>query len=279
MQAKHTLIFLSLLPLIALSRAALADEVTPLDRFWASAGVYDSDNDLDIRIDGEDDVQGSDVDFQRDFGFDEKERATTYDAGFTLANRHQFAVSGHRYSSSSEGFLQTSLDIDDQDFVIDATFEGDLDIDIMSVGYTYFFHSNEKSAFGVGIGGVRYAIDAGLFATGEVDDGDGGVATVVGEVSKSESAWAPMLRAQYSHMLGEKWRLNAEIAGVKKSNGSVKGDAIDGSVSLDFFPWEHFGLSLRYNYNDVNLDYSKSSYRGRLDLKNQGPALLAIVRF
>ncbi|RZA28631.1 MAG: hypothetical protein EOP02_06835 [Proteobacteria bacterium] len=279
MQSKRSLTLLSLFSLLFLAQHAAAEELTPLDRFWVGAGVYDSDNDLDIRIDGEDLVDGTEVNFQRDFGFDEKELATTVDAGFTLANRHQFTVSGHRYSSSASRTLDETYDVDDQQFVVDADFDGDLDISIMSVGYTYFFHSNERSAFGVGLGGVRYAIDADMVAAGVVDDGEGGVTVVSADVSKSESAWAPMLRVQYSQMLGDQWRLHVELAGVKKSNGSVQGDAIDASVSVDYFPWEHFGFSLRYNYNDVDLDYTKSSYNGRLNLKNQGPSLLAIVRF
>lgn len=274
-----TLLSISLLPMLGFSQTAKADELTPLDRFWIGAGAYNSDNDLDLRIDGEDLVNGTDVDAQRDFGFDEKETAKTFDAGFTLANRHQFSFSGHRYESTASRTLDQEFDIDDQTFAIDAAFDGGLEISILSAGYTYFFHSTERSAFGVGLGGVRYSIDAELLAAGLVDDGEGGEQEVNAEVRKSESAWAPMIRAQYSRVLGEKWRFNAEIAGVKKSNGSIKGDAIDASVAVDYFPWDHFGFSLRYNYNDVDLDYAKSSYRGRMSLTNQGPSLLAIVRF
>lgn len=259
--------------------AAFAQDLAPLDRYWLGLGGYSSDNDLDIRIDGEDGVAGSNVDFQRDLGFDERETAFAYDLGFTLADRHQLAVTGHRYSSEAGRTLSRELDIDDEIYAVDAVFAGEMDIDLTSVSYTWFFHSNERSAFGVGLGGVHYALDADLAASAVADDGEGGeVVTTVGK-RIDESAWAPMIRAQYSQVIDDHWRFNVELAGVRKSGGSVSGDAVDASASIDYFPWKHFGFSLKYNYNDVSLKYKKTSYRGKLDLVNQGPQLLAVVKF
>ena len=276
---KRSLRALTLLCVSLASATASADGLAPLDRFWLAAGVYASDNDLDVRLDGSDVVAGSDVDFQRDFGFSEKESANTFDAGFTLANRHQFGLSGHRYSSQASRVLQQGFDVDDQDFVVDATFNGDLELRIVSAGYTYFPHSTETSAFGIGLGGVQYAIDMQLAAAGEVSDGQGGLTPIQARVDKTESAWAPMLRAQYSQMLGQQWRWSVELAGVKKNSGSVQGNAVDARIGLDYFPWRQLGFSLRYSYNDVDLDYAKDSYRGAFRLRNRGPALLAVLRF
>lgn len=267
------------LALALVGHSALAADVAPLDVFWIGAGVYESRNDLDIRLDGRDLAAGTNVNLQRDFGFDNRENAASFEAGFTVANRHQIAASMHRYDSSSTRTLTNTFDIDDQQFAVDAAFAGTLDVRTTTVGYTYFFHSTESSAFGVGIGGVRYGVEAQLSAIGQLDDGSGQPELISANVRKSEDVWAPLLRAQYSRMLGERWRLGLELAGVKKSGGSVQGDALDAIAGVDYFPWQNVGLSLRYNYNNVSLEYDKVSYLGTLDLKNRGPSINALIRF
>ena len=57
------------------------------------------------------------------------------------------------------------------------------------------------------------------------------------------------------------------------------GEAIDFGAKVDYFPWEQFGFSLRYNYNDIKLDFNKSHFKGGIDIRNSGPQLMATLRF
>lgn len=95
----------------------------------------------------------------------------------------------------------------------------------------------------------------------------------------SEDAWAPMLRAEYAHVLSARWRWGASLAYTRKNGGNVAGDAMDAQVELEYFPWERFGFSLRYNYNHVDLDFTRSRFDGNLNLDNRGPQLLGKLRF
>ena len=259
--------------------AAYAADLQPLDKYWLGAGVYQSNNGLVIRVDGEDQVNGTAVSLQDDLGFSDNELATLYKMGATLGGKHQIAVVGHRYGSHSSKVLSTELDINDELYQVDAAFEGDMDIDVISTSYTWFFKQDENSAFGVGLGLVFYSIDLDLAAEATVEVSEGGSKTVTAETHLGESAPLPMVRMQYSRVLNDHWRLNLELAGVWKSSGSVTGDAIDASVSVDYFPWDHFGFTFRYNYDNINLEYNKSSFRGTLDLRNRGPQLMAVVKF
>ena len=265
---------------VLLAPAALAEDLQPLDKYWFGIGVYQSDNGLDIRVDGQDIVTGTDVSFQDDLGFDGHETSLVYDLGATFAERHQLSITGHRYKDSASKILDRDLDINDHVYEVDAQFHGTKDIDVVSAAYTWFFHRDERSAFGVGLGATYYSIGLGLSAEATVS-GEGGQTTATVEDDWSEAAWLPMMRLQYSQVLNDQWRFNVELAGVRKSEGSsrVSGKARDASVSVDYFPWKNVGFTLKYNYDDIDLRYNHSRYRGTMRLINQGPQLMATFKF
>jgi hypothetical protein len=102
---------------------------------------------------------------------------------------------------------------------------------------------------------------------------------VTAEERLDEDAWAPMLRVEYHRSLGEYWRMGGQISCVKKSGDDTSGGAVDTNVHLESFPWENFGFGLRYNYDDVDLDFDRSGFAGELNFKNRGPQIVATVRF
>lgn len=275
---------LSLLPVSLLlgcmaPMAVSAQALTPLDRYWVAVGVYHSDNNLNIRVDGEDTVEGTNVSFQEDLGLGDEELAFVYDVGVTLGRNHQIAVTGHRYDNSAHNTLERELDINDESYAVGAAFKGNMEVETTAVSYTWFlFRNDEHTAFGLGLGAVHYSLGVDLAATATVDN-EGVPGTVEVGMDFHDSAWLPMVRAQYTRVINDQWRWNVELAGVRKGSGSVTGRAVDASVSVDYFPWKNFGFTLQYSYDDIRLDYEKSNYRGKLDLINQGPQIKAVVKF
>lgn len=73
--------------------------------------------------------------------------------------------------------------------------------------------------------------------------------------------------------------MDAALAYTRKGSGNVTGEALDAQVELEYFPWEHLGFSLRYNYNDVDLDFGRTRFDGNINLNNRGPQLLGTFRF
>lgn len=279
MRRSRTILAVALAAACLAPLAASSQELTPLDRYWLGVGLYHSDNNLSIRVDGEDTVAGTNVNFQEDFGLGDEELAFVYDLGLTLGRNHQIAVTGHRYSNHAKNTLDRDLDINDELYAVGAAFEGDMEVETTSVAYTWFlFRNNEHTAFGMGLGAVRYSLDLDLAATAVVDV-EGVPGTVDVGMEFNDAAWLPMVRAQYTRVINDQWRFNLELAGVRKGTGSVTGRAVDASVSVEYFPWEHFGFNLKYSYDDIRLDYEKANYRGKLDLINQGPQLMAVLRF
>ena len=272
----HRPVVLCLLLAGASSTVAAQDALPAVDRFHIGAGRYWADHDLDTRWDASDGSLGTHVNFQRDLGFVDRQDALAWSIGGSLGEerRHAFEAFGYDYDDDTVRLLDRTLLIGDNAYPVDAAFTGRLDLKITGVSYTWFFLQNGRRAAGVGLGAMRYDIEADLDAT----------ATVVGSPvayanDLSEAEWAPMLRAEYAQSLSAHWRWGVSLAYTRKNSGNVTGDALDAQVELEYFPWEHFGFSLRYNYNDVDLDFERFRFDGNLNLNNRGPQLLGKLRF
>jgi len=248
--------------------------VEPVDRIKISAGSYVIDHDVDLRWDSPDAGTGSNVNFHRDLGFDDSRSDLFWSVDGVVGGRHKLSAFGYGYDSGGQRVLDRDLMIDDSRFPVDAAFSGDMDVSIAGAAYTWLFHRNDRSAAGVGIGAVRYDVSADLAAALATGEG-----LVTAEERFDERAWAPMLRVEYHRSLGERWRMGGQVSYVRKPGGDTSGHAMDANVHLEYFPWQHVGFGLRYNYNDIDLDFDRRRFTGGLNLKNRGPQVAAILRF
>jgi hypothetical protein len=253
-----------------------AGAVEPVDRFFVSVGAYKADNDVKLRWDpSSGDIPGTHVSVKRDLGLPLGRTEPFFEIGGTIGRHHQLKAFHYGYDARKSKILDKTLIIGDDVYHESAVFDGDLDISLLGTSYTWLFHHNEVSAFGVGLGAIRYKVGANLAATLSNDDGS----TETASGSISEAQWAPLLRAEYAHSLGEHWRIGFDAAYVRKSGSKVSGSATDFNAKVEYFPWEHFGFALRYNYNDINLEFDRKAFRGKIDINNRGPQLVATYRF
>lgn len=274
---KFLMMFSVLTPVPAV---AIAADIEPVDRFFASAGVYHSSNDVKLRWQPSSGVSaGSHVDLKRDLGVDTDGTDPFFEIGGSFGHgehghRHKFEAFRYGYDGMSSLTLDGNYVIGDDTYVEGADFEGDLDVKMTGLSYTWFFHNRNGSAFGIGVGAIRYDISASFAAAALVNED---IEAVYGSVS--EAAWVPQIHAEYAKSLSRSWRIGLDASYVKKSGGSIEGDAIDLGAKVDYMPWKHLGFSLRYNYNDVELDFKKSRFTGDIDVKSRGPQLMATYRF
>lgn len=259
---------------------AQAETIAPVDTFFVSAGVYSGNNDMNLRwhpTSGS--PPGAHLDFKNDLGFDLDGTEPVFEIGGSFGhghkgNRHQLKAFRYGHDGHASMTLTDDYQIGDDLYVEGAAFEGDLDVDMLGLSYTWFFHHNRSSAFGVGLGAIRYDISASFAATAVVDQNIEAVHSSI-----SESAWVPEIHAEYVKSLSDQWRIAVDASYIKKSGGRISGNAVDLGARVDYFPWQHFGFSLGYNYNDLSLDLDKQRFTGGADIKSHGPQLVATYRF
>lgn len=264
-----------LLALPMLAGITDAGAVEPVDRFYASLGAYKADNDIKLRWDpSSGETQGTHVSVKRDFSMPLDSTEPFFEIGGTIGRRHRLKAFHYGYDSEGSRILERDLIIGDDVYSATAAFEGDIDISLLGASYSWLFHHSDRGAFGVGLGAIRYKVSASLAAAIE---SDGEVASVSSAIS--EAHWAPLLHMEYVRSVAEHWRFGVDASYVRKSGSRVSGSATDLGVKAEYFPWEHFGFALRYNYNDINLEFDRGDYRGKIDINNRGPQLVATYRF
>lgn len=263
------------LALPAMAGATDAAAVEAVDRFYISAGAYKANNDVTLRRDSASGTtQGTHVDLKRDFGLDMDKTESYLEIGGTIGRRHRLKAFRYGHDASATRVLERDLVIGDDIYRETAAATGDIDIGLLGASYSWLLHHGERSAFGIGLGAIRYKVSANLAAA---LDNDGEIEAVASSIS--ESHWAPLLHLEYIRSIADHWRVGVDASYVRKSGGKVSGDAIDLGVKAEFFPWEHFGFALRYNYNDIDLEFEHSGHRDEINIKNRGPQLVATYRF
>lgn len=269
------------LAVLAAPAANAAEPAHPaLDRAWLRLGVFDARSDLDLRWDTSLDLPGSGtvVESRRDLGLQRKQRRPAFELGVLLADRHQLKVYGRSVESGGERFLQRDLSIDGQIYPTDALVDSRIELDQLGVAWTVFAWQSERSAFGVGVGALRYQLDLSLRADIETEVEGVPVQTQL-RSGLAEQQWLPLLRAEFDRRLSEHWRLGSELAWVRKPSGRVRGNALEAAIELEYLPSPRWGVALRYELDRIDLDYRRSALAADLKLQNRGPQLLARWRF
>ncbi len=260
--------------LFCIPRLVGAEALPPLDRASISFGPYDSRNQIRGRWDAADGAIGSDFDVARDFGTRPRTQAWMREGTLRVGDALELRGFGYGYRGSGSGSLASSFDFGGVRYDADAAYSGGFGVDIRGLAATWYFHRDDDSSLGAGIGLVRYTIDGEVSASARIDDREGRVAN-----GFDESAVLPLLRIAGSVVLAPQVRAGAELAYVRKPSGSLTGHAADAALKLDWFPWTHAGIGLRWNFNRVDLGLAGRRYAGRLRVENRGPQMLLTLRW
>lgn len=278
MKAKISVLCASIAAIMwGMPMSSQAQSIQPVDAFFVSAGAYWTNNDLKMRWNPtKGNHKGSRLDLKKDLGFDldGTKLYTEIGGAFGRKRKHQIKAFHYHYEGDSSIALPDTYRIGNNMYVEGAAFDGDLDVKVLGLTYTWFFHKRRRSAFGIGLGAIRYDVSASFAAAALVNQDVKAVSN-----STSEKAWVPQIHAEYVRTFAKRWRFAIKASYVKKPGGSMSGHATDVSAQLGYFPWKHFGFSLRYNYMDLELDFDKSHFKGNVDLDSHGPQLVATYRF
>lgn len=263
---------------------ALAQEVAaPLDRFYVSAGMYQNHTEFGGRWDYNDENPGIDFDYEEDLGFP-RFRERLWETGATFAGAHRLQAFGWHFGEDFTGRTKNSVNLHGDRTAAGSRVEGNLDVDIQGVAYTWFFNRSERHALGMGIGAVRYRMASEVDFIYSGFPGD-----FIGENRFDETVDMPMVRAEYVRSFSKEWRAVADVSYLRKSGGGVKGDGAELNAGVEFLPLPYFAVALRYNYSRADFDFDRDyppdtflqnrHYQGTMRIRNSGPQLYASIRF
>lgn len=260
--------YLPALLLAILAPAVQAEKPMALDRFYLSLGAYQADSDADARIDGSNGVIGTDVNFEDDFGLTKDRTVGRVRFGFLVGDSQGIEVDGYRFHRSASERLSRSITYDGSVFNVDAEVYGRLNLDFASVAWRWWVPAGDRDVWGIGLGGGYYRIAGEVAGVGSLN---GNVQQL--DLSDSASAWAPLVELGWRHAFSESSRLYADIAGVKKNNGSLQGHIYNLSLGYEYFPWQNVGFGVEYGAQRIKLEAQKRNFDGELNVRLSGPSV------
>ncbi|MGA0587558.1 hypothetical protein ACO2Q2_10590 [Dyella sp. KRB-257] len=272
---------LSLLPLAAWSSASFAQSDSPspaLDRASFRIGGYYANVDTDIGASDNGGLATGTFNLEDDLGFKDHETVPRARADFLIGDHQGLALDYYSIDRSRTASLVRDISYGGVDYAANANVRAKLDFDFGSVAWRWWFGQG-NDAFGVGLGGAWYQIDTRLSGPGAITGLPDGTMTASVDTGSKDSAWAPMLQLGWRHSFNDQWRMYIDASGVKKNGGRLSGHIYNAALGVEWLPWEHVGFGAEYNFSRIKLDWRRTDYTARLDMKLNGPSMYVNFRF
>lgn len=258
--------------LFAVSSVAVAQEYPPrhplLDsRFITSLGVFMMDKNLTLSVDGRGSIRDDDIAFGEKWSLD---KSTNRFAGeFTWRFGRKWSLSAQYFDSDDSSRATLDEDIGWGDYVLreSSNVGAGLSLEVARVYFGRKFSEGPNHEFGMGLG--FHWMELGAFVDGELFLND--ESTGVRRESVSASAPLPNVGAWYDYAFSPRWLAGARFDWLDASFEEYSGQLLNGSVYVNYMPFEHVGFSLAYQYFGLDVDVDKSSWRGGADVTYYGP--------
>ncbi len=249
--------FISSLALLALTAPAVADD----ERFSLSLGVFFTERDTKTRLDGSLDT-GTPTNLESDLGLGSSDNVFRIDGYYRFNDRHRLDFSVFDLSRSSSKQIERDIQWRDRLFAIDTAIDTEFDLTIYKAAYTYSFMRRDNGYLGATFG--LYIADSKVSLM-EQNLGQ----AEVGDIT----APLPVIGLRGEHEFSDGWKFRASGEFFFVEFDDVKGSLVDLYAGIDYALRDSIAIGLGVNSVALDVDSTKSSFRGSLDWQYTGGLL------
>ena len=143
-----------------------------------------------------------------------------------------------------------------------------------TVDYRYSFvkHEDLEIAGLLGVYGGQFKYDFS-------GTGNDGFASKTLSKNTSTTVPLPLIGATLDWYPDPRWRIGADITGMKAKMGDTDGSVLLVSASTDYMLLRNLGIGARYMYTDVSATVTKSDFNGDLTFRTNSVSLYAKLMF
>jgi len=259
--------------LCSIAVSAHADVPLPLDRVSLSLGGFYPTVDSRVQANGPQ-IAGTQVNFQQDLGLDKRQTLPAFRLDFLVFDNQGFSVGGYQYSRHASTSLARNIEFDGNEYDASAFVEASLRLQTYNGTWHWWFSPTANDVLGIGLGAAYYDLKGTIDGSLTVN---GGTASARGEAEGS--AVAPLLTLGWRHAFSDRTRIYADFSGVRKPSGTLTGHLLNGTVGVEYYPWQNAGFALEYNANNLDLKADKDTWEGRARIHFYGPSAFVRLRF
>jgi hypothetical protein len=249
-----------------LAEAIAPEESLVLDRWEFQIGGFAAGLNTRIRFDEVVGNQGTTVDLEDDLGYDNNDFVFSVSAARMIGRRNQLVLT--YLNVDREGFVEADREIEwgDEIFPVGASLGSSYDAEFLSLAYTYWVRSREKSAWGPVVGLIQFSTGSALFLQGQ-----GGGPGFSRETDFSIDVPVVQVGLKFRQALSQKWVFSAEGAFVVFDDiDDFSGDVISGAVNFEHRTWEKFGFGVGYRLRDFDIDSGETRSLGNYVFELRG---------
>jgi hypothetical protein len=242
------------------------------DNFILSLGAFRSDHSFKISAKGQIvDVDDQDIDFGDSVGVDESATLFNGQLRWKFGKGRKWSLWGQYFENKATGDATLKEDVSWQDIVFrEGTFvEAGVAVKVARVFLGRSLVKNAQHDFGIGAG--IHNLDLSAYIGGEVlvDDESTGYQ----RAPASASQILPNIGAWYNFSPVKKWLLHGRIDWISADINDYDGSMWNGNVGVNFQAFKHFGIDLSYQYFNIDLNVTRESWRGGVEMSYSGPVI------
>lgn len=246
--------------------AAETDHLWPT--FTVDAGSYTVSTSDKIKVNGEIDVIGREINVGTDIGLPEDKTLLSLKLEWAFADRHSLNFGYWSLDRSGSRSLAREVEIGGVVFPVGADASLDLTATTIDATYTYWFVRGERFGFGGSFGLVYLGLDADASASVRLG-GTGG--TVSESASASTDLPVPMVGVALKGSPWSRLVLYGRAAFLPSVTvGDYSGQAGAYSFGADFYVWGPLAVGASFEGTYYDADIEAGNWNGSVDLSSNG---------
>ena len=205
------------------------------DKIKLTIGTFITDYDSDFRLTSSALGIGTQLSFEDDLGLDESKTVIRLDGHYRFSAKHRVEFSYFDLSRDGKTLTRFPIIIDDTLFRRGSTLTTEFDYQVLKLAYAYSFWQTDNIDLSVSGGLYTFDVNLQVKSNDGQSEGDEGTAPF------------PMFGLHLDYRLGKDVYLSTSFEYFVVNEDDFEGELTDGSINLEYRPFENIGFGLGYN--------------------------------
>jgi hypothetical protein len=243
-----------------------------VEKFKLSAGFFEPINNTNIRVDGNNGIYGTDIDFENDLGFNKNTSTFIGDFQWRSSSRSRFDLSYYRLDRSSSKTIDRNISFNGNTYNVGAQIDAYFNSNIYRISYGYAILSKPTYEAGLLIGAHVVKFGIGIDATAN---------NVSGSASTNVGLTAPLpdFGLWGGWTMGKRWAVNAEADYLSITIDNISGRILAYNAAVTFRALHNLSFAAGYAGLNFRVDADREKLNGHLKWGYNGPSITATFSF
>ena len=216
---------------------------------------------------------GTDVDLTREKLIPDNKTGFRGEGYWNFLGRSFFDFGYYGYTLDGSREITRDITIQDVVYKAGARVEAENSSRYIYAGYRYGLAKSSSFQLGLSLGVTYYSAKAKFSAAAGVERPDGtviqGGATREGKIDVP----VPLLGLETEFKIFDKLTLGGRLRGIKANIDPYSGSWVEASGTLNWYPWNNFGIGAAYEYQKLIIEKDNSSRFSRFEQRYETPKL------